>query len=175
MSDTTDRQPQPPADSAAGPPADPSAVQQSTDRTRPDPAHDFTGVDDRVVDALGKASEALETVEHARGHLYAWHQLSGRADLQLGDAVTMLRDAGQSDLADHLERDLVGRNVLEGRWTYQVVEEYDDGYYDTFKQAEQDLRRALAGGRRHLFEARMKEQERTRGRRHHEAVPADDQ
>ncbi|WP_278255253.1 NAD(P)H-binding protein [Nocardioides convexus] len=28
----------------------------------------------------------------------------------------------------------VGRNVLQGRWTFQVVEEYDDGYYAAFKE-----------------------------------------
>ena len=33
-----------------------------------------------TVDAVGKASEALEYVERARGHLYAFHQLIGRAD-----------------------------------------------------------------------------------------------
>ena len=29
-------------------------------------------------DAVGKATEALEYVERARGHLYAFHQLIGR-------------------------------------------------------------------------------------------------
>ncbi len=66
-------------------------------------------------------------MEHARGHLWAWHQLSGRADLHLGDAITALRDAGHDDLADGLEQDLVGRNVLEGRWTFQIMEEYEQG------------------------------------------------
>ena len=33
-------------------------------------------VDDRTVEAVGKLTEALETVERARGHLYSFHQLS---------------------------------------------------------------------------------------------------
>ena len=46
----------------------------STDRTRPD-------LDDATVEALGKLSEALEVVEHARGLLYGFHRLTGTADL----------------------------------------------------------------------------------------------
>ena len=67
----------------------------------------------------------------------------------------------------------MGRNVLEGRWSFQVVEEYDDTYYSTFRTLEQQARDELVGGRRHLFEAEMKEDRRTRGQPHHEAVPDD--
>jgi hypothetical protein len=132
-----------------------------------------TDVDDRTIDALGKLSEAFEAVEVARGHLYAFHRLSGTADLQLGEAVELLRTAGHVELADRIERDLVGRNVLEGRWTFQVVEEYDATYYSVFRGVEELVRDELADGRRHLFEARMKEDRRTDGTRHHEAVPDD--
>ncbi len=70
-----------------------------------------------------------------------------------------------------LQTDLIGRNVVEGRWTFQVVEEYDAGYYATFQEHERSAREALAPGRTHLFEAEMKEDRRTHGRRHHEATP----
>ena len=82
-----------------------------------------------------------------------------------------LRQRATGELADRLETELVGRNVLEGRWTFQIVEEYDDDYYSTFKRLESDARRDLVDGRRHLFEAEMKEGRRTPGRPHHEAVP----
>ena len=130
-------------------------------------------VDDVTVEALGKLSEALEVVEDARGHLYGFHRLTGTADLALGEAVDLFRDAGHTELADRLETELVGRNVVQGRWTFQIVEEYDDGYYATFKELEKAAREDLVGGRRHLFEAEMKEDRRTHGRAHHEAVPHD--
>ena len=96
----------------------------------PDPDHRTpAGVDDATVEALGKLSEALETCERARGHLYSFHQLTGSADIELGDAVTALREAGHAELADRLESELIGRNVLAGRWTFQIVEEYDDTYW----------------------------------------------
>ena len=69
------------------------------------------------------------------------------------------------------QTELVGRNVIEGRWTFQIVEEYDDDYYALFKQLESEARTALVGGRRHLFESEMKEDRRTHGLAHHEAVP----
>jgi len=129
------------------------------------------GVDDATIAALGKLSEALEEVEEARGHLYAFHRLTGAADMKAGQAVAMLRRAGHLDLAERIDTELVGRNVLEGRWTFQIVEEYDDGYYALFKCLEEVARRQLAHGRRHLYEAEMKEAERSHGRRHHEATP----
>jgi hypothetical protein len=117
------------------------------------------GPDPATVEALGKISEALETVERARGHLYSFHQLSGSADLALQEGVAMLRAAGHDELAEEIDAGLVGRNVLPGRWTYQVVEEYDDLYWSVFREYENRARQSLARGRRHLYEARMKDDE----------------
>ena len=143
-----------------------------SDTNSPAPQHIRPeGVSDATVEALGKLSEALEVVEHVRGHLYAFHRLTGTADLTLGEAVDKLREAGHTELADRIDTELVGRNVLHGRWTFQVVEEYDDGYYALFKSLEELARNELVGGRRHLYEAEMKEDRRTRGNPDHTAVP----
>ena len=138
---------------------------------RPDPEHRRPdGLDDATVEALGKLSEALEVVEEGRGLLYAFHRRCGTADLTLGEAVDLLREAGHTDLADRIDRELVGRNILAGRWSFQVVEEYDDGYYAAFKNLEREARDQLVDGRRHLFEAEMKEDRRTHGEPGHEAT-----
>ncbi|MET0524693.1 MAG: hypothetical protein ABWZ91_07835 [Nocardioides sp.] len=131
------------------------------------------GVDDKTVEALGKLSEALEVAEDARGHLYGFHRLCGTADLTLGEAIDLLREAGHADLAERIGRELVGRNVLEGRWSFQIVEEYDDGYFAAFRELEQAARDELVDGRRHLFEAEMKEDRRTHGHPAHTARPAE--
>ena len=130
-------------------------------------------MDDEAVAAAGKVSEALETIERARGHLYSFHQLVGEADLKLDEALEQLRAAGADELAAAIERDLVGRNVIEGRWTFQLVEEFDDGYWSPLREHERAVRDELLDGRRHVFEAEMKEQRRTHGRRGHEARPTD--
>lgn len=131
----------------------------------------MSDVSDDTVDAVGKMTEALEFVERARGHLYSFHQLIGHADLLLGEACDALREAGNDAVADRLETDMIGRNVLEGRWTFQVVEEFDDTYWSRFRDHERRVRDELLGGARHLHEARMKEQRRTHGRKGHEARP----
>lgn len=140
--------------------------------TGADQAHERPGgVDDLTVEALGNISEALEAVEIARGHLYTFHRLSGTADFTLGKGVDQLREAGHTELADRFERELVGRNVLYGRWTFQIVEEYDDGYYATFKRLENDARDALVDGKRHLYESELKESRRSPGEDGHEYRP----
>ena len=130
-------------------------------------------MEDRTVDAVGKITEALETTERARGHLYSFHQLTGSADLQLGEACELLRESGHAELAERIEHELVGRNVIDGRWTFQITEEYDDSYWSVFRAFEQEARDALTGGRRHLHEARMKEERRTHGHPDHTASPRD--
>ena len=129
------------------------------------------GVDDATVEACGTLGEAVERMERARGHLYAFHQLMGRADLLFGDAADELAEAGHDVLADLVRAEVVGRNVLEGRWSFQIVEEFDDGYHDAVRQTEQRVLDELLEGRRHVFEAEMKERRRTDGRRHHERRP----
>src|ERR1700755_757113 len=97
-------------------------------------------VDDATVEAVGAVSEALEFVERARGHLYSFHQLMGHADLLLGEACDKLRMAGHDALAGRLEEYMVGRNVLYGRWTFQIVEEFDDVYWSVFRDHERRVR-----------------------------------
>ena len=65
------------------------------------------------------------------------------------------------------------RTDVHGRWSYQVVEEYDDTYWSVFRDLEEHVRGRLMAGRRHIFEAEMKEDRRSHGLRHHEAVPDD--
>ena len=116
---------------------------------------------DATVEAVGKLSEAFEVVEDARGSLYRFHRLSGTADFTLGDAVALLRDAGHEELAERVDRELVGRNVIPGMWTFQVVEAYDDEYYGRFRELVAEARETLAGGERHTYEARLKSERHT--------------
>lgn len=122
-------------------------------------------LDDATVEAVGKLSEALEAVEACRGLLYQFHRLSGTADLTLQDAVEKLRDAGHKEIAEVVDQVLVGRDVVDGRWTFQLVEAYDSGYWSVFRAVEERIRDELTGGVKHLYEAEMKydEQQSQRG------------
>ena len=137
------------------------------DRIRPRPA----GVDDKTVEAHGALSKALETTERARGRLYDFHQLTGTADLQLDRAVELLREAGHAEWAEKVRKEILGRNVIPGHWTFQIIEAYNATYYRPFQQLEASALQELADGADHLFEAEMKEERRTHGHPDHEALP----
>jgi hypothetical protein len=128
------------------------------------------GVSEETIEGVGRLSEAFEYIERAKGHLYSFHQLMGRADFLVEEAADILDEAGHTEFAHRLRTELVGRNVLDGRWTFQVVEEFDDVYYEFFRGLERESRE-LTGGVRHLYEARMKEQRRTKGHPEHSADP----
>ncbi|MCT2587765.1 hypothetical protein JT362_32070 [Actinophytocola sp. S1-96] len=127
-------------------------------------------MDDRTVVAVGALTEALETVEVARGHLYAFHQITGSADFKLEHAIRLLAEAGHQGLAERLSRELLGRNVLPGRWTFQVIEDYEDTYYSVFRDLEREARE-LTRGLPHVYEADLKRTRRSRGEPGHEASP----
>lgn len=133
------------------------------------------GVDDATVEAMGTFGEALEWMERARGHLYSFHQMAGRVDLLLGEAADQLADAGHEALAEVVRTELVGRNVIEGRWTFQVVEEYDDTYAAAVRAVHQQATDELLDGRRHVYEAEMKARRITPGHPHHTRGPRRDQ
>ncbi|MFB7395218.1 hypothetical protein [Streptomyces sp. NPDC056191] len=137
-----------------------------------DPAHRVPdSLGEKTVRALGALSKALETTERARGHLYGFHQLTGTADFELGDAVRLLREAGHEEQAARVEREIVGRNVIPGHWTFQIIEAYNATYYEPFASVERGIVDELAGGRDHLLEARLKEIRRTPHHPDHTSSP----
>ncbi|MFJ6213425.1 hypothetical protein ACIQGZ_08860 [Streptomyces sp. NPDC092296] len=148
-------------------PADPGHDQgHDPGHSRPD------GTPDLAVTAAGRFSEALERLERARGALYDFHQLVGRADALLDEVADALDRLGHDELSIELRERLIGRDVLEGRWTYQIVEEFDDGYYAIFRALEAKGRQVLVGGRRHVYEAELRERRRTPGRPGDGPLPA---
>lgn len=130
----------------------------------PDPSHRRPdGVDDATVEAVGKVCEYYEWVVRARGRLYDFHQMMGHADAELGEAVALLEQAGHGELAKGIRHELLGRNVVPGQWTFEVVESYDRTYHDVAARWDQRVRDELMGGRLHVHEAQMKADRRTDG------------
>jgi hypothetical protein len=143
-----------------------------TKRYVPDEAHRRPDdADDDVVAAVGKVSEALEWIERVRGRVFDLHQMMGRADLLFGEAADALDAAGCGEQAEELRAEIVGRNVLDGRWTFQIVEEFEDCYYRPVTGVERRIRDTLMDGKRHVFEAEMKEDRRTKGHPQHSSRP----
>lgn len=114
------------------------------------------GVDTATVRGMGALTLAMETVIRARGALYEFHQLTGKADNEVADAVAALRSAGHAQVADEIEREIAGRNVNDRRWTFQIVEDYERTYYQPFAERHRSVRELLLGTHHHQLEAEMK-------------------
>lgn len=129
----------------------------------PEPSPSTGPVDELTVEAVGRFSEGFERLIRARGALYEFHQQMGRCDALMGEAVDLLREAGHHDLAGDLETSLIGRNAIPDLWTFQIVEAFDDTYYEVAAACERQVRETLSDSRRHVHEARMKVDRRTTG------------
>ncbi len=138
-----------------------------------DPYARPAGLDDATVGAVGKLSEAVESAERARGRLFDFHQLMGRTDLLVGEAADALEEAGHGEHARRLRDEIIGRNVLHGRWTFQVVDEFTEVYWEPLRAVDRWVHDTLQDGRRHVQEAEMKEDRRSHGRPGHDARPAE--
>jgi hypothetical protein len=121
------------------------------------------GASDELVAALGKLSEALEVVEEARGLLYTFHRRSGTADRILQEAIQAFYDAGEPETARQVADLLVGRDVIPGLWTFQIVEGYDSQYWQPFRAVEATVREQHGEGTAHIYEAEMKHGEQQPG------------
>jgi hypothetical protein len=95
----------------------------------------------------------------------------GSAESTLEEAEELIRKAGHTEIADAMDRDVLGQNPLPGMWSFQMVEAFDDGFYARTKGLHDRALDELVEGRRHIFEAEMKELRRSRGREGHEPTP----
>lgn len=116
-----------------------------------------------TVEAVGRFTEGFERLIRARGALYEFHQQMGRCDALLGEAVDLLHAAGHHDLARDLDTTLLGRNAIPDQWTFEIVEAFDETYYEVAAAFERRVRETLSDGRRHVNEAQMKAARRSSG------------
>ena len=79
--------------------------QPAPEHQRPD------GVSDETIEALGKLSAAMDHIEDARGHIYAFHRLMGSAERTMEEATELVRKAGHVDIADALDTEVLVDSV----------------------------------------------------------------
>ncbi len=122
----------------------------ATDST---PPPDIT---DAECDALHRVELAVEWLQRAHGDLVEFHHKVGHAMDHLAEAETELRECGQDDLADALRDDYLPRGVVdEDRWSYDVLESYQEGFLAPMVDYEGTARDRIADGHRHVAERRQ--------------------
>jgi hypothetical protein len=114
--------------------------------------------DAATIEAVHQLEVAVEWVERAWGALLDCHHQVGHGQLLMLGAARALAAAGHDGTAERLEREIAGLDVLPGRWTFRMVDEFREGFLEPVRRFEQDARERLVGGRRHRYEAALREE-----------------
>lgn len=126
-------------------------------RRPPGPSH-------RECDALHEVELGVERLHRAHGHLVAFHHNIGRSMNHLAAAEDRLRECGHVPLADalrdqYLPRGVVsgdaGAGVTAGRWSYDVLEDFQAGFLDDIVDFGAHVVEVVADGHRHPLERRQ--------------------
>jgi len=107
-------------------------------------------------EALHSVELGVEWLHRAHGDLVEFHHKTGHAMDHLADAEAQLRACGHTDLADALRDECLPRGVIdEDRWSYDVLESYQEGFLAALTAFEERARGAVADGQRHVAERRQ--------------------
>jgi hypothetical protein len=116
-------------------------------------------------EALHRVELGVEWLHRAHGNLVEFHHKTGHAMDHLADAEGQLRASGHTDLADALRDEYLPRGVLDGgRWSYDVLESYQEGFLSALTDFEERARGEVADGRRHVTERRQEREWKDRAR-----------
>ncbi|MFB6179619.1 MAG: hypothetical protein ABEI77_07850 [Halorientalis sp.] len=112
-----------------------------------------TALDDRERAPLHQVELGLEWLQRAHGNLVEFHHNTGHAMDHLADAETELRACGFEDLADTLRDEFLPRGVIdEDRWSYDVLECFQEDFLTDIEAFETEARETVADGQRHVAE-----------------------
>ncbi len=122
---------------------------------------------DAELEAVHEIELGLEWLQRAQGELIEFHHATGHGMDHLDLAESKLRDSGHEELADELRESVLPHGVVDGdRWSYDVLESFQDTILTEISGFERRVRRELADGSRHVTE-RLQERrwkERAQGR-----------
>jgi hypothetical protein len=121
------------------------------------PADGLPDLSETEADAVHEVELGIEWLRRAHGDLLGVHHKTGHAFDHFDEAVSLLAAAGHEDLADALLEDHLTSGVVDGRWTYDLVESFESGMYDDLNGFERRVREAITDGQRHVVE-RQQEQ-----------------
>ncbi|MFB6304139.1 MAG: hypothetical protein ABEH47_03160 [Haloferacaceae archaeon] len=120
---------------------------------------------DRERNALHEVQLGVEHLHRAYGHLLAFHHAVGHAMDRFAAIEDDLRAVGYDEYASELRDDHLPAGVVGDRWSYELVEEFQDGFLAEMTGFEHRLREDVAGGRRHVTEREQQRRWRERARR----------
>jgi len=130
---------------------------ERTDRELPD-------LTEEEREALHSVELGLEWLRRAHGDLVGVHHKTGHAMDHFARAEGQLREAGYGELADALRCEHLPRGAVDDRWTYDLLETFEEGLLADIVGFEERAREAVADGRRHVAERHQELEWRERAR-----------
>ena len=102
--------------------------------------------------AVEEMERGLEQIHRAHGSLVEFHHAVGSAMEHFDEAEARLGDE-HADIADSLREDVLPAGVTaDGKLTYQLVAEYEEGLLETVEAVADRTFEELADGRRYPLE-----------------------
>ena len=135
----------------------------ATDEPLPDPVESLSETER---EALHEVELGLEWLQRTQGYLIEFHHAMGHGMDHLHQAESLLRECGRDELADDLRDELLPRGVVDhDRWSYDVLESFQETVLAETERYERRVRRELAGGCRHVAERAQEREWKARARR----------
>lgn len=129
-----------------------------------DPSSDELSRNERT--AMHEVEVGVEWLLRAQGRLLAFHHAIGHGMDHLDVAESRLRAEGHTTLADHLRDEILPRGVTgDDRWSYNVVEEFQQSFLNPVTDFEEASREVVTDGKRHVEERVQERAWRERSRR----------
>jgi hypothetical protein len=103
--------------------------------------------------ALHQVELGIEWLHRAHGALVEFHHNTGHAMDYFARAEELFREAENEALADALRDEHLPRGVVDGdRWSYDLLEDFDEGFLCEMVDFEESARQSVSDGQRHVAE-----------------------
>jgi hypothetical protein len=110
-------------------------------------------LDETEREALHEVELGLEWLQRAQGYLLEFHHATGHGMDHLYEAEHLLDASGHVDLADSVRTELLPHGVVDDdRWSYDVLENFQETLLAEATTVERRIRTELADGERHVQE-----------------------
>lgn len=106
--------------------------------------------------AVSDVRRALEHANRAYGALLEFHHEIGRTMERLEESADALEAAGYDEFADEIREHHLSAGVVEDRWSYEVVADFETGFLADVDDFEGCVREELADGERYVAARRLK-------------------
>ena len=121
-------------------------------------------LDETEREALHSVELGMELLRRAHGDLVGVHHKTGRAMDHFARAEGQLRACGYEGLADAVRDRCLPRGAVDDRWTYDLLESFEEGFLAEIADVEEHTREVVADGRRHVAERQQEREWRGRAR-----------